>query len=242
MRPVERGPWPMDSDGNDISFAEYGHAKKRLVERLEKYCSFCERPTLGGLAVEHIQSKHHNTKLSRDWTNFLLACVNCNSTKLTKIRTEDDEARYLLPHRDRTFDAFDYTAGAVRLVKVSDPKLRERAQATDALVGLTRTPHAGLTTAQLLGATDTRYEDRRRAYQLATNARKDLIEQDTPVVRRLTLDLAKAVGFWSVWMTVFRNDEQMQAALCDAKNFPGTARDRVDPLPPHARPLPKPTV
>lgn len=230
----------MDSDGNEIAFAEYGHAKKRLFDRLEKYCSFCERPASGGLAVEHIQSKHHNASLSRDWNNFLLACVNCNSTKLTKIKTEEDESHYLLPHRDRTFDAFDYTAGAVRVAKVSDPKLRERAQHTDELVGLTRTPHVGLTKAQVRGATDTRYEDRRRAYQVATNARNELIELDTPGIRRLTLDLAKAVGFWSVWMTVFRDDEQMQTALCDGKNFPGTAGDRVHPLPPHARPLPKP--
>jgi hypothetical protein len=235
MRPVERGPWPMDAEGRDKPFAEYGHAKRFLTRRIGEYCSFCERPVTAGLAVEHVRCKHRNPSLEREWSNFLLACPSCNSTKSTKIETAEDEARHLLPHRDRTLDAFDYTAGRVRLAKLDDPDLEQRARNTDKLVGLTRTPHAGLTRAQLLKHSDTRYLERRRAWQKAAAAREDLLEVDEPQMRRRILAEARAVGFWSVWMTVFRDDEQMQAALCEQATFPGTANERIYPLPAHAR-------
>lgn len=45
MRPVERGPWPMDGEGRDVAFAEYGEAKRFLTRRLGEYCSFCDAST-----------------------------------------------------------------------------------------------------------------------------------------------------------------------------------------------------
>lgn len=48
-------------------------------------------------------------------------------------------------------------------------------------------------------------------------------------------DSAAGHGFWSVWMTVFAEDLDVQDALRDA--FPGTAkRERIYPLPRHLGP------
>lgn len=232
MRPIERGARPLDAAGEEVRYVKYGHAKRHLQPRLGKYCSFCERPVQVNLAVEHIEAKHLNAARETDWTNFLLACTNCNSIKGTKIGSEQDAARYLLPDRDRSLDAFDYPAGYVSVVR-SLRAYATRAQNTVALVGLDRMPHQ-LDRAQRLGATDSRCEDRRNAWQQARDAREDLREQDTPVVRRRILAQAQAVGFWSVWMIVFRDDPQMQRELCEG--FPGTAIDRVYPLPAHASP------
>ncbi|NJK32339.1 MAG: HNH endonuclease [Deltaproteobacteria bacterium] len=198
------------------------------------YCSFCEMPLAAALAVEHIRCKDSNLDLELEWTNFLLACPSCNSTKGTKVDTAEDVQRYSWPHLNRTFDLFDYTRGIIRVVVDADPELAGRAKAVDELVGLSRRPGAGLTRAQVLRGSDNRYKKRRETWDEAIAARQDLREQDSPIVRRQILATARARGFWSVWMTVFRDDEQMQAALCEA--FAGTAKERVYPLPPHLQP------
>lgn len=64
-------------------FADYDDAKPFLLARLGPFCSYCERRIPTNLAVEHIQPKGvpKYAPLEKTWDNFLLACVNCNSTK-----------------------------------------------------------------------------------------------------------------------------------------------------------------
>lgn len=228
MRPVERGPCPGDEAGNDVVFDEYNDARPHLIGRMGDYCSFCEMH-LPGPAVEHIRCKDKNPDLLCEWSNFLLACLSCNSTKGTMVDTQDDVDRHLWPHLHRTFDVFVYERdGIVRLADISDATLAAKARATEELVGLTRRPGKGngLTNRQVRRGSDRRYEKRREAWQEAVAAREDLGELDTPAMRRRILDSARARGFWSVWMTVFHDDEAMQQALCD-EAFAGTANDRV---------------
>lgn len=230
MRPVERGLCPQDADGVTVVFKEYGHAKPYLILRLGDYCSFCEVP-LPTPAVEHIRHKDGNPDLECTWTNFLLACTSCNSTKGTTIDTEKDVQNHLWPDQDRSFEAFVYDRdGVVRLAGLDDAALMKRAAATADLVGLLKRPGTGLTTDQLLRASDRRWEKRREVWLEATDAQKDLAEEDTPKLRKYVLRTAKARGFWSVWLTVFRNDPEMVAELCSAAQFPGTAFRRVMPL------------
>jgi uncharacterized protein (TIGR02646 family) len=224
MRPVARGAWPTDGNGGLVAFVHYKDAKPHLVERLGPYCSFCERRVSSGLAVEHIRHKHNNPTLKCDWSNFLLACTNCNSIKGTKLDTAADEVYYLLPHRDRTFEVFDYCDGLVRIAQRGNPQLEQRATETIALVGLDRTA-AHQSAVQLRQARDTRYLDRRRAWQKARKAQDDLAQVDTPIMRERILAEAEDVGFWSIWMTVFANDKAMCADLCHQRSFVGT-----DPL------------
>lgn len=232
MRPVNRGPCPIDESGDYVRFREYGYAKPYLTRRMGDYCSFCEMPLSAALAVEHIRHKHNNPDLRCEWSNFLLACPSCNSTKGTKVDTKADVDRHLWPHEDRTFEVFIYTLGGiVRLADHDDPVFSARAKATLDLVGLTRLPGAGLKREQILRGSDNRYRKRSEVWDEASAARQDLRELDTPVVRRRILASARARGFWSVWMTVFSDDEQMQAALCQEQAFAGTARARLGPLP-----------
>ncbi len=234
MRPVQRGSWPEDGDGQKVAFDEYGHARPHLIGRMGDYCSFCELPLAAALAVEHIRCKSKNPALERDWDNFLLACPSCNSSKGVKVDTAADVGRHMWPHQDRCADAFIYSVGGV--VRVADELPladRTRAVATEVLVGLTRRPGAGLKRDQILRGSDRRYEKRREVWDQAVEAREDLRRCDGAEMRKWILANARALGFWSVWMTVFADDEAMQAALCGL--FSGTARDRLYPLPRHLR-------
>ena len=62
MRPIRRGMSPRSRD-----FLDYKKAKPELVSRIgsgwfnkihiASYCSYCERPIVTNLAIEHIQPK-----------------------------------------------------------------------------------------------------------------------------------------------------------------------------------------
>lgn len=236
MRPVNRGECPSDGAGNPRVFPEYDHARPFLIDNIGGYCSYCEMPIGSGLAVEHIRHKKANLDLECEWSNFLLACTNCNSTKETKVETQADVDARLWPHLDRTFDVFVYGRdGSVQLASLADPELAARAKATEEMVQLRRRPGLGLSVDQDNTSSDRRWELRMQAWNEAVEARECLREQDTPVTRQLISNLARARGFWSVWMTVFADDEDMQQALCEGTCFPGTVRERVYPLPAHAR-------
>lgn len=99
MRPVDRGDSPNNGD-----FENYRDAYIPLLARLGPYCSYCERRIQTNLAVEHIQPKadYLYPELEGRWENYLLACVNCNSTKGDKdVRPEN----FYLPDRDNTLAA-----------------------------------------------------------------------------------------------------------------------------------------
>jgi uncharacterized protein (TIGR02646 family) len=102
MRPIRRGSSPIAAD-----YQDYKKAQPDLVARLGLYCSFCERRIPTNMAVEHIQPKGlaAYAHLIGRWDNFLLACVNCNSTKKDK---DVNLANVLLPDRDNTFAALRY--------------------------------------------------------------------------------------------------------------------------------------
>lgn len=203
MRSVERGPWPTEDDDRRMTFPEYGHAKGPLIERIGEYCSYCERP--GDLHVEHVIPKSVEVDLEKEWSNFLLGCVNCNSRKSDKNHSRDG---YLWPDSDDTFGAFVYQSGGRVSVNGGLPEARHsRATALFDLVGL---GEAGT-------RTDRRRDKRRRAWDQAVRVR-DLIDDDES--RILAVDVALGAGFYSVWMAVFCDDDDMRNRLTTA--FPGT--------------------
>ena len=203
MRSVERGSWPTESDGHRKSFSQYGHAKAPLIERIGEYCSYCERP--GDLHVEHVVPKSVKDDLENEWSNFLLGCANCNSRKSDKNASRDG---YLWPDRDDTFGAFVYRPGGRVSVNggLARPQ-RGKAAALFDLVGLGETGTR----------TDRRRRKRRQAWDQAVKVR-DLINNGNS--RTLAVDLAVAIGFFSVWMAVFHEDKDMRNRLVNA--FPGT--------------------
>ncbi|MCK5796195.1 MAG: hypothetical protein KAI47_03375 [Deltaproteobacteria bacterium] len=107
-----------------------------------------------------------------------------------------------------------------------DDNRKQRAQATLALFGLTKRPNHGLTREQLLRGSDNRWRGRSEAWEQATDALNDLRKSENDEkVQKWIIQSVEATGFWSVWMTVFREMPAMQTALC--QSFKGTAQDRV---------------
>lgn len=227
MRPVTRGACP-----EGLTITEYAHARPGLLERMGDYCAFCEVQA-PNLDVEHIRCKDHNPDLALEWSNFLLACKSCNSTKTTKVKTEADVADRLWPHIDRTQDAFVYSeGGVVSLAPLADPAERRKAELTAEMVGLLKRPGVGLTSGQTRAASDRRLQLRRQAWDEASISRKNLSKAPSEEMREQILISAAARGFFSVWLTVFREDADMVDRLIRA--FNGTDRARVLPAVPAA--------
>ena len=216
MRPIRRGTSPQAHD-----FDPYASAQPYLVSRLGMYCSYCERRICTNLAVEHIQPKAlaDFAHLEGTWSNYLLACVNCNSTKSAKRVGLHDT---FLPDRDNTFVAFSYLEDGrvVPSAAAVDLGMRAMAEATLALTGLDKGDRGNLDENDKEVALD-RASQRREAWLLAleskeaVRARPHLVELRDAAVR-----LALAYGFFSIWMTVFADDLDMRQRLIAA--FSGT--------------------
>ncbi len=58
MRPVDKGSVP-EEDGKEVVFKKYNQAKGYLIERLGRYCSYCENSINANLALEHVLPKEH---------------------------------------------------------------------------------------------------------------------------------------------------------------------------------------
>lgn len=216
MRPVRRGPSPQDGD-----FKPFRRAFPFLVGRLGGYCSYCERPILTQLAVEHVQPKkgpHGHPHLIGAWENFLLSCVNCNSTKSVKqVRFES----LLFPDRDNTDVAFVYLEdGGVRPSDGLSPGMRQIARDTLALTGLDKRPSPALDGNEQRVAIE-RVSQRLEARLMAQTALDDFeTDSGSEALQRSIARTAKSTGFFSIWMDVFAGHSVMRQRFIDA--FPGT--------------------
>jgi uncharacterized protein (TIGR02646 family) len=208
MRPVEKGAAPG-------AYARYRDAGPDLQARLGDYCSYCERQIETHLAVEHVQAKSLAPALALDWLNFLLACVNCNSSKGDTLVNLPD---YFWPDADNTLRAFTYVRGGLIEPEAGlTPALLAKAQATIRLLGLDRFPgNAGREPT----TSDQRWLRRQQAWEKAEWCREVLAAQDTVNVREMVVNLAMARGEFSIWWTVFAGDVDMRRRLRQA--FLGT--------------------
>lgn len=208
MRPVEKGISPGP-------FKEYREAKRHLVERLGAYCSFCERRLETHLAVEHVIPKIRDAGLKLAWTNFLLACVNCNSCKGSRNLTR---ATVIWPDEDDTFRALDYSIPGMVEVH-AESVLVSGAQTLIELVGLDRVPDHPEKEKRPTEA-DKRWFRRIEIHALAEKYRNRLTSHDSPEYREAIIDLAQAEGGFSIWMYHFRDIPEMCTAFITA--FRGT--------------------
>lgn len=199
---------------------DYTKALPELVSRLGPYCSYCERKIPTNLAVEHIQPKDlpQYKHLVGRWKNFLVACVNCNSTKRHK---DVKFAELLFPDRDNTSLAFQYLPdGTITLSPALTQAQQTMAEATLALTGLQKPLNQTLNANGKLVALD-RVAQRMETWAKAESALGDLLEQPrNPKLLQAVLKLALETGFFSVWMAVFQGYPEFQNALIDT--FPGT--------------------
>ena len=216
MRPIDRGAAP-------DTYARYEDAKQDLVNRLGCYCSYCERRIATLLAVEHIQPKAlpQYTHLEREWTNFLLGCVNCNSAKST---TPVAFADYLIPDRDNTFLAFSYPeTGMVEVVAGLPGNLPAIAAATSDLAALNRFNHPNWDEAVTFSALE-RVGQRVQAWVQAKEALRDYEAGETSA--RSVAREASGAGLFSIWMVAFAGHPDVRRELIAI--FPNTAADCFD--------------
>jgi uncharacterized protein (TIGR02646 family) len=212
MRPIEKGK-------NSRTFKEYQEAKGDLIDRLGEYCSYCERKLPVSLSVEHVQPKSLHPDLRLKWDNFLLACVNCNSSKLAAdIQLKD----YLWPDRDNTFLAFVYSEGGrITVNDKLDDRQKTCAQKTLELAGLQKQPGAND-----LRKSDMRWIHRLQTWDKAVISLKRLKGNDSIALREQIVDTADSNGHWSIWMTVFKDDKDMLRRFI--KKFRGTSEQCFD--------------
>lgn len=215
MRPVRRGASP-----SPHGFADFTEAKPHLISRLGPYCNYCERRVPTQLAVEHIQPKGPScyAHLITEWSNLLLGCVNCNSTKKDK---DVALADIFMPDRDNTFCAFQYTKdGKVGAASGLSIDFAKKAKDTLALTGLDK-PISSVLDENGKQIAIERVGQRMEVWLMAEDAKSE-VDNDpgNQALRRQIVKTAKASGFFSIWMTVFQQDADMLNRLIDA--FPGT--------------------
>ena len=198
MRPVDKGVAPNE-------YVRYQDASVDLLARLGDYCSYCDRQIETHLAVEHVQPKVRRAKLRNSWTNFLLGCVHCNSSKgKTRVALRD----YFWPDTDNTLRAFEHVDGG--LVRPHADLLADdqvKARDTIALTALDKFPG---NPDREPTASDRRWLRRREAWQIATRSRARLAGQDTVAMREQIVETAVARGMYCVWWTVFDGDVDLR--------------------------------
>ncbi len=214
MRPVIRGEKPENKD-----FKNYGGAKPYLIENIGKYCSYCEiKLNHSSAEVEHIKTKKDYPSLKLKWKNFLLACKNCNTIKG---KTDINLSDYFWCDLDNTFRAFTYSNGFIKINDNLTEREQEIAKNTIELTGLDRVPGHPKHSRK-----DTRWKERQDKWGIAEKSYNNLQQNDTESLREMIVVLAVESGFWSIWMTVFRDDKDMLERFIKA--FPGTCQDCFD--------------
>jgi uncharacterized protein (TIGR02646 family) len=220
MRPINRGTSPIVGD-----FGNYRDSFRFLVARIGFFCSFCERRIATNLAVEHIQPKAAGLypELIGHWDNFLLGCVNCNSTKgATDVRLD----RYYMPDRDNTFYAFSYLPdGTVQPRATLTGAQKEIATRTLELTGLEKERVVAVNEHGKEVAVD-RVGQRMETWMTAEMSKQDLAESPNDWFRRQIVRTALEAGYFSIWMAVFEEDTEMRRLLIEG--FIGTAADCFD--------------
>ena len=120
------------------------------------------------------------------------------------------------PTVHNTYEIFNYdqlgqvTVNTVLLTTQAD---KDRAQRLINLIGLDRRPGH-----PYFSKKDKRWSDRKDAYLLAEKYLPKYQSGDVDV--DTIIDLAKAKGFWSTWMTVFSAEPAVTNRL--VQDFPGT--------------------
>ena len=218
MRPVLRGDVPTDEKDDPIVFTDYKQARDPLIDRIGDYCSYCEIAMHTQVDVEHVLPKDPNPALSLEWTNFLVACGNCNSTKGHDEIEFDD---HYWADKDNTLRAFVYELDEPPQI-ADDPDVDvDTAYRTIKLTGLHRRPGV-----QGYSDRDRRWQKRIDAWAMALDVASFLDIEDTEEMRKMAIFVAKGIGFWSVWFEVFHDDIDMCKRLIN--EFPGTAPDCFD--------------
>jgi uncharacterized protein (TIGR02646 family) len=201
MRPVNKGPSPY------TTISEYSDARGYLIDRIGEYCSYCERKIPASLAVEHVEPKTHHEDKELLWSNLLLACTNCNSTKGHTDVVLDE---YVWPHLDRSLDYFIYTSSSkIEVNENLSEQNQIRAEKTLKLVGLNKKPKA-----TDLKRQNRLWRQRLEAWNKAEIQKKRYIDSANKITaQEFIVDISIETGFFSVWMKVFEEFPEIRRKL-----------------------------
>ena len=218
MRPVVK------DDGGERVYAHYRDALDDLANQIGLFCSYCEMPIKNAPEVEHVQPKTPNRDLLLEWSNFLLGCKSCNSIKSKKPVNINEVA---FPDMDNTFRGLSYENDRVCAAQDLDPHENRLILAIVELVKLHRHPSGALRDDRPSSG-DRRFKFRREAWAKATRMLQHYLDRpgDSVLRNTITHELAPETGYFSVWMTVFREHPIVLSGFIDA--FRGTARDCFD--------------
>lgn len=216
MRPINKGEAP------EKEFKKYQDAEAYLENRIGEYCPFCEFPIKHVPEVEHIEAKKRGGA-ELEWENLLLSCKYCNTRKGT-IVGRGEKGKYLWPDEDDTFHAFSYDTDIPMLsegyLKRQGENVRERADNLFQLIKLDNVPTSPKNK-------DRRYMKRNEARNCAIESKigwekvSRLSERETYL--NLIVMLARETGFFSTWMNVFKEDQEVKELLVEA--FKGTKKE-----------------
>ncbi|KIF53808.1 HNH endonuclease [Vibrio owensii] len=222
MRPFRRNSSPFDSD-----LKHYEDAKTELISRISRgefaskhvtsYCSYCERSIPTNLAVEHIQPKkgsYAKPELQGRWSNFLLACVNCNSSKGSRGVFFD---YFFFPDRDNTFNAFKYSSdGSITVNSSNHLAIQGVAKNTLWLTGLDKTVRNTYDSEGKIIAQD-RISQRAEVWGIAENHLEIYTKnKGNAGIKELIVSSMLGHGYFSVWMTVFKDCPEMKNSFIDS--------------------------
>ncbi len=219
MRPVIRGDVPLTPQGTPMVFRDHKEARDPLIGRIGDYCSYCENVLPSDIDIEHVQpktAKGRRPDLALTWDNFLLACTYCNRAKWQKSIELD---HYFWPDVDNSFRAFIYSKDAPPIPNSNLlPIDQEKARETIKLTGLDRVPgHPNWSDR------DRRHGKRKEVYGNATLLFQMYKRREvTPLSIALN---AISRGFFSVWMTVFRDEIEVRKVLINQFKAAGDCFD-----------------
>ncbi len=216
MRPVDKGKAPK------TKYKEYRDAEPDLEARLGAYCSFCEMSINHVPEVEHKEAKAKGGAML-EWENLLLSCKYCNTRKGTHVE-KGDKSKYLWPDEDDTFHAYLYDRDLPRLNKKYLQQMgQEEKEKAENLFHLLQLDNIPVSPAMR----DRRYSSRNEARNYATASKEGLGKMQDHLEREAFLQqikiLAQSSGFFSVWMEVFKHDDEVRKLLISA--FRGTKEE-----------------
>lgn len=219
MRAVNKGENP------GVKYIKYQDAEPDLKKRIGAYCSYCEYPIKHVPEVEHKVSKSEGGELLK-WENLLLSCKYCNTRKSNQIKPYN-KGEYLWPDEDDTFHAYSYKNLLPELndeyLKEQSAEVQNKAKNLFELVGLGHKP--------VIGEKDRRFFERNEARNNAMKSKEGwaVFKKCDDECRKMYLNtiilLAQCGGFFSTWMEIFNDEEEVREALIKA--FPGTREDII---------------
>lgn len=201
MRPVSRGGQPAS-----LEISTYRDALQPLLSAISTgtfngmtlghYCSYCERKLPTNIAIEHIEPKELKPELLNSWSNFLLACVNCNSAKGHK---PVDLNLLYFPDRDNTYLAFEYEEDG--RVSPSSSLTSQQSEIATNTIEFFKLNKYNIEYEEI--ATDRRSQRLNTLLQARDSLSDYVKSKDQDTLRKAIIKEMLTSGFFSIWMKVF---------------------------------------